>query len=231
MANQTFLPRPENERIDWLQDFADGLPDFAKKYGLTDDQVADVQKGLAFILAWYTYKNELEAHKTQVTAYFAEQLYGVPAGATGSVLPVQPVIPALIAPLPGILNRALAIGKSMKKQGVYTDADGQGLGLIGVDHNIDFNSLKPQITIKLVNGGHPEIHWLKHGLDGIQIFKDSGTGIFSLLAYVSHPPTIDNAPLPAAGTSAIWRYKTIYVHNDMPVGNYSDVVSVTVTGV
>jgi hypothetical protein len=230
MSTQTFLPRPENERIDWLQDFADALPNFAKKYGLTDEQVDDVQTGLAFIIAWYTYKIELESHKTQVTAYFAEQLYGVSAGATGSVLPVQPAIPALTAPPPGILSRALAIGKSMKKQIVYTEADGEALGLIGVEHNIDFNSLKAQITIKLVNGGHPEIHWLKHGLDGIQIFKDSGTGTFSLLAYVTHPPTIDNAPLPAAGTSAIWRYKTIYMHNDMPVGEYSDVVSVTVTG-
>jgi hypothetical protein len=36
--------------------------------------------------------------------------------------------------------------------------------------------------------------------------------------------------LPPQGTSATWKYKMIYLINDEPVGNWSDVVSVTVSG-
>jgi hypothetical protein len=49
--------------------------------------------------------------------------------------------------------------------------------------------------------------------------------------YDTYPNYTDTSNLPAAGTSAVWRYKAIYRYGDAQAGLWSDVVSITVTGV
>ena len=46
----------------------------------------------------------------------------------------------------------------------------------------------------------------------------------------TEPNTTDPTPLPVPGTSAVWNYKAIYRLHDEQVGQWSDVVSVTVGG-
>ena len=42
--------------------------------------------------------------------------------------------------------------------------------------------------------------------------------------------TDDLSPLPAAGHSAVWQYRAIYLRNDGDFGQWSDAVSVSVAG-
>ena len=49
------------------------------------------------------------------------------------------------------------------------------------------------------------------------------------LAIDTQPNYLDNSPLPPVGTSAIWKYKAVYILHDEEVGEYSDEVSITVT--
>jgi hypothetical protein len=44
------------------------------------------------------------------------------------------------------------------------------------------------------------------------------------------PDYIDKSNLPAAGITAVWKYKMIYLLKDEVIGNWSDVVTVTVHG-
>jgi len=44
------------------------------------------------------------------------------------------------------------------------------------------------------------------------------------------PDYTDPSPLPPAGTSAIWTYRAIYLKGDDKVGQWSDLVRITVTG-
>ena len=66
-------------------------------------------------------------------------------------------------------------------------------------------------------------------MDGLEIWGDRGTG-FAFLALDTIPDYLDTAPLPAAGTSAVWKCKAIYRLNDEQVGQWSDGVSVSVMG-
>jgi len=50
------------------------------------------------------------------------------------------------------------------------------------------------------------------------------------LAFHTIPDYLDTAPLPAPGTSAVWKYKAIYRLGDEQVGQWSDVVSIPVAG-
>jgi hypothetical protein len=63
-----------------------------------------------------------------------------------------------------------------------------------------------------------DIGWTKQGMDSIEIWVDRGTG-FVFLAVDTVPGYTDTAPLPAAGQSALWKYKAIYHQGDDRVGN------------
>ena len=44
------------------------------------------------------------------------------------------------------------------------------------------------------------------------------------------PYTTDNGALPPAGTSQVWRYRAIYLLHDAQVGQWSDIINVTLGG-
>jgi hypothetical protein len=44
------------------------------------------------------------------------------------------------------------------------------------------------------------------------------------------PDRTDTQPLPAAGQSALWKYKGHYIQADQRVGQRSDIVSIPVVG-
>ncbi len=75
---------------------------------------------------------------------------------------------------------------------------------------------------------HPNVGWTKQGMDGLKILVDRGAGAFSFLAFDTIPDYLETAPLPAPGTSPVWKYKAIYRLGDEQVGQWSDVVSIPV---
>lgn len=61
----------------------------------------------------------------------------------------------------------------------------------------------------------------------LEIHVDRGDGHgFVLLTYDTTPDYLDTTPFPA--TAAVWKYKAIFRVGDQRVGQWSDVVSITV---
>ena len=90
--------------------------------------------------------------------------------------------------------------------------------------------MKPSLNARL-EAGHPDILWQKNGMDTLEIWVDRGAGKGSVfLAIDTHPNYLDTAPLPAAGTGALWKYKAIYRLHDQQAGQWSDELKVSVTG-
>ena len=145
-------------------------------------------------------------------------------------MPVPPVLgvaPPAVAP--GIFVRASSIGMRIKKHNLVTEADMQQLGLIGEEQTLDILNAVPEITVRPVGGGKPEIVWSRGSFDGVEIWVDRGSG-FAFLAIDSHPNYTDTSAMPAPNASAVWKYKAIYILNDERVGNWSAVVSIHVGG-
>jgi hypothetical protein len=163
----------------------------------------------AYSQQWTAYKN---GNAAALGVYPAAPVFGVAA--------------AMVAP--GIFGRATALVARIKVAPGYTDSIGQALQLIGADQTVDVNSMKPVITSDL-DAGQVDIGWTKQGMDGIEIQVDRGTG-FVFLAIDTIPGYTDTAPMPAAGQSALWKYKAIYRQGDDRVGQWSDVVSIPVAG-
>ena len=231
MAKQSFLPRTDAGKLAWLKNFSSKLPAYAAKYGISPDEVNDTLLGALVLAFWLDYLNQQTQYMHKVAQYKQELMKGTAAGAAAPMAPVAPVmngVPGTV--LPDIIGRATSIGVRIKKHKDYSVSDGTDLDLEGAEIDVAPENEKPLITLSLVSGGHVNIDWAKGNMDGIDIYKDGGDGIFTFLAVDTFPGYIDNSTLPAAGQSALWRYKAIYRYHDEQVGEWSDVVSITVMG-
>lgn len=232
MSKHYFMPRADLEREQWMKNYSGKLSGYAVKYKIADEEVEDTVKGAAYLTYWMDYRNKLDEYQTKLTAYKNEMMNGVADGVDASLPPALPTFdPPPPAVEPGIIKRATSIGNRIKSSRSYTIADGNDLGLEGSVITFNPEEQKPVIQLHLIAGGKPEVVWTKGKMDGIEIYVDRGAGTYELLAFDTYPNYTDTAPLPAAGSSAIWKYKAIYRYGDVQAGFWSDVVSITVTGV
>ena len=74
-----------------------------------------------------------------------------------------------------------------------------------------------------------EVQWKKSGFTGVRIEVDRGNGIWVYLATDTVPHYLDTLAL-APGTTALWKYRAIYLEGDQVFGQWSDVTSIAVTG-
>ena len=132
---------------------------------------------------------------------------------------------------PGIIRRATELIRTIKAHPNYNEAMGEDLGIIGEEDTTDFSTIKPAISSKF-EGNKLWIIWKKGPTKGIAVYIDLGDGAGWRLAGYDFRPDFDvKEALPAAGQSAVWKFKAIHVDDDLEeAGQWSDEISVTVTG-
>ena len=230
MSKKYFMPLTNMGKFEWLQNFANKIATYATKYGISTSEVADMVASALFYAYWNNYNNQYAEYQKKLTKYLAELREGVESGSTASVMPTAPIIGTVPPSVsPGIFKRAISLVNTIKSKTSYTTADGNDLGIEGVESSSrNLEAEKPVIEIKLVQGGKPEIVWTKGDFDGVDIWVDRGNGTWVFLATDTYPNYIDTFNLPISGQSAIWKYKAIYRYGDDIVGLWSDVASIAV---
>jgi hypothetical protein len=228
MTTSSYMPSSDNGKADLLEHLATSLPSYAASFTISDEDLARLKAdAVAFRYTLLT-MGGMQACSQNWTNFKNHLRDGVGSGE-------WPVIPALPQPIAspvncGIIPRLSALIAQIKVNTNYTEAIGKDLWIIGSKQIIDLTTWKPILNIK-IQAGHPIIMWNKGNAAAIEIWVDRGEGNnFTQLAINTEPNTADNGPLPAPGTSAMWRYKAIYLLHDERVGQWSDVISVSVNG-
>lgn len=150
-------------------------------------------------------------------------------GDTGTP-PEEDIFPPAVTPVaPGIERRFRDLVKFIKAHPAYNHAIGEALGIEGdVQSGPDFSIFKPELRL-IRSGGHVLVIWGWQGqaafLDMLEIHVDRGGG-YQLLTYDTTPDYLDTTPAPTP--AAVWKYKAIYRVGDQRVGQWSDLVSITV---
>jgi len=230
MAKNYFLPSGDLPRVQWIKNFASKLALYAAKYGISEEEVADMVAAAVYIAYWVDFRNQNVDYVKKLTKFKNDVQNGVPPGSVLGIEPVPPTFPPPPAAVPpGIFVRAAKLGAIIKKKANYTQADGNDLGLEGSEQPQDMEKLKPVLTIRLVSGGKPQLSWKKQRTNSLEIHVDRGDGNFVLLATNTSTKYIDNTALPTGATSALWKYKAIYRFNNANVGEWSDVATITVS--
>jgi hypothetical protein len=220
------IPTDDDGKRDMLNNFAGKLPTYSATVGVSNAESTAVQADALFWAYVLEGKNQFDLFSSNWTTYKnLARSGGAPLGA----VPVAPTLPAAPPVVPAdIFGRLGRLVSRIKKHPGYTDAIGQDLGIIGAEQPFDPSTMKPVLDLTL-QAGHPNVGWKKQGMDGIEIWVDRGSG-FVFLAVDTIPDYLDTAPLPAAGTSAVWKYKAIYRLGDDQAGQWSDIASISVMG-
>lgn len=226
------IPKADPERVLWLNQFAAALNNYAAKYNILPAEVTVVKSMAVFFDYWIAALTSIRDFSAKVTAFKNNMANGVEPNAEN---PTEPGFPVLAPPPPmvisGIFPFVMTIVKRIKSHKDYVTDDGEEMGIEADDITMpDVQTLKPVIKHQLVNGGYPQLQWVKQQTDGVLI-QVNRTGNWEFLAIDTVPDYIDTHPLPASGSSAVWQYRMIYRLDDANVGQWSDVVSITVTGV
>ena len=227
MAKAYFLPTDDAGKDTLLTNIAGKLAGYQNTLGLSAGDVSTTVADQAFFHYSLTSQNAVANYAQQWTAYKKAARDGT--GTSLGPLPVAPTLgtaPAAVAP--GIFVRLRSLVVRIKAHPNYTDAIGQDLDIIGAVQTVDLATVKPVLKLKL-EAGHPNVLWPKAGMGSLDIWVDRGSG-FVYLANDTEPDYLDTAALPAAGATALWKYKAIYRLHDEQVGLWSDVVSIAVGG-
>jgi len=229
MTKRHYLPKDDLGKAAFLKNLALKLPGYAALFGITPDEVALVVNAAALFNHFMKSQEAFKTFNQANTAYkniFRDGPVGTPLGAL-PVFPTLPISPTLCPA--GIFT---IIGKMMarlKAHPAYTEGMGENLSIVGDEQVIDIYNLKPMLTYRL-DGERPLIIWKKGQADSINIYVDRKDGKgFVFLATDSYPDYLDTFPLPDGVVTVVWDYKGIYRIGDETVGQFSELIEVTVT--
>ena len=121
--------------------------------------------------------------------------------------------------------------ENIKAHAGYTTAIGQQLGIIGDEDTADLTNAKPTLTLKgPVVAGDVKVDFNKSISDGVLIESKRGSETtFTFLTIDRELHYQDTRANLGAGPETR-QYRARYMLNDAPVGNWSDVLTVTVPG-
>jgi len=228
MAKKSFFPDDFESQLNWLNNFADQIPTYAAKYGISAAQLLAIAADRDWLGYWYGVHSAVQTLAQNITAFKNEAAFGVAAGSSPSVTPV--ITPPAAAPIPvapGIFPRALSIANAIKVHKDYTLADGAALQLEGADiPPPDLATVRPALKLALA-ADHVDVGWKKQGTEGVEIWVKRGADDFAFLAVdTTTPKYVDTQPFPA--TEEKWTYKAIHIFGGGRVGLWSEEVSVMV---
>ena len=233
MPKSDYIKHRDDEFASQLATFKNNIGDHTATFSLTAAQItsqaADADY-LAFILA----SQEVCSNCSQQWTAWKDIVRDGTAP-PGTAQPVDAPMPDPVpAVAPGIEARFRALVKIIKAHPAYNASIGESLGIEGAAQTgPDFATFKPVLELEL-RGGLVFIKWTWQGqsayLDMIELLVDrSGSGGgFATLAQDTTPGYLDTTALPAAPVK--WSYKAIFRVGDQRVGQWSDVVTITVGG-
>lgn len=240
MAKKTYLPPKEADRKTFLGNLDDNLPGaLATKYGITTTEL-DRLKDFRLWYDWtFTVLESIRAKAEGYTGFRDDLAYGksIPQGPLtlppALVLPATPTKgnpPVPVTPLADGFGFVGSLANRIKNHADYAVADGNVLGLEGAEiPEADPATTKPALRAILGTGGKVELQWKKLGFTGIRIEVDRGSGQWVFLDIDTKPHYQDPAS-PAPGATVLWKYRAIYLKGDAVFGQWSDTVSIAVTG-
>ena len=140
----------------------------------------------------------------------------------------MPAQPAVAPPLPGLLTRFRAFGKRVKGSPNYTPSIGQSLRLVGSAAASDDANAKPRSKVRALPMFKSELKWPRLGFSGARTRSQrDGEPDWTDHGIKTGTTFVDDRPPTEPGKPELRRYQQIYVRNDVPVGQWSDVVEVT----
>jgi hypothetical protein len=200
-----FYPKTDGDKVTFLNSFMNGFSVEAVGLGLLP---ADITALGTAVSAYQT------AVGVKATAKAAAQSSGAACAATEAT--TQEALRAMV--------------RRIKASPTYTQAIGELLGIERGTTSSSSTTSRPDLQANSVLNAEVELSFIKNGFTGVEIECRRGAEVdFRFLARDTEAPYIDNrANLTSAPETR--QYRARYLQKDLCVGEFSDVLVVTVPG-
>ena len=229
MAATSIIPRTPAELCEWFNNFITGFPAASVALGFSTEEKDTVIAEAG----WVVYACRMSADATgmsQAWTDWRDRLLDEPAAPEAGPVPTTaaPAAPAGLPPAPGVISRFRACIRRIKAAPNYTSSIGESLRLVAVSPLVDDATAKPDLTAEPMANFKTRVRLPKRGFPGliVQARRDGETewtdfGVKTSAVFVDERPTAQS------GKPEVVNYRAIYSRNDQPVGQWSDVVTVT----
>lgn len=187
-------------------------------------------KGYNFFVFIEPENQSVQSFAEGYTGYKNLFLYGKGGGTLGSI-PVFTTTMAIPPPISEANLIALfrSVVQDCVNSGNLTEDIAKDLGILAPEDADTLSTGTPTLSVKIGQGGHVELHTPMGIYGAWEIYKNSGTG-YAFMNTCMNAQYTDASPLPALGVAVVLKYKAIYVLKNVQVGNWSNEVTVTITG-
>jgi hypothetical protein len=229
MPTTHIIPRTPAELCEWFNNFVTGFPAVSTTLGFSDaERDKIVSEG-----AWVIYACRTSADATSLSQAWTDwrdRLLDEPAAPEAGPLPTASAAaaPAGAPPAPGVISRFRSYIRRIKAAPNYTSSIGESLRLVAVTSPVDDATVKPDLTAEPLANFKARVRLPKRGFPGLIVqARREGEADWTELGVKTSAVFVDERPTQQPGKPEVVNYRAIYSRNDQPVGQWSDVVTVT----
>jgi hypothetical protein len=222
-----FVPTSREKFAGLLNTFGKEMPNYGSLLGFTKDEEDEAVADAAY-MGWIVRTEGIYADfASGFSTFYREARYQkTDLDLVAPPVPVIDTMPAVVKS--GIQARFAQKVRKAKASANYTESIGKALGIVSDSSAARINATdKPELKV-ILNGGYPELSFKLSGYEAVNIYRDAGSGY--VILKTAHRSPLKDTLLPAAGQTALYKYKAMYVENDVETGAISAEVSIAVAG-
>ena len=226
------IPRTEPELVLWYTNFAANLTSHAEALGLPTEAVSQATRDAEMLRFLVGHLIPVYQGAVQTRTAYKNIVKDGPLGTPLPAWPPQPVVvetqPASVPP--GIMPRLRQLVARIKASPAYNETIGRNLGISGDESAAPAGPPKPTAKASAQAGGEVKIEFSKVGFDGVLIEGRRGSETaWGRLGTDNYSPYLDTRPPLEAGRPEVREYRLRFIERDEPVGEWSDIITVTTT--
>jgi hypothetical protein len=229
VPNPKYFPSSLAERAAWYQNFTTQFTIRATDLGFTPadvDVITTDNAAFQFLLA---IAGTVDSYEKAMTAFRRLTLEG-DIGTPGVEIPLPPTYPPTPPTVdPGLFERLDQYVKRIRVAPGYSEEDGAALGIIpSKAPEVDPNEMKPDPSLIALPGNIVEVTYVRGKTDGIdiQMLIDKATTWENVGRYKKSPVSLQ-IPVGTDDLPRSVQIRARYVINDVVVGQYSDIDTIT----
>lgn len=222
MATNSFYPKNETLKINWLKNYAAKLPEYGVRCDISGDDITSSLKDTTYQL-WLLEQlhpaklSDLKAVETFVTQLLTDNSSAVSGHPEASSFTPPPPMP-----LPGIEQRLFSVCARIKASLHYNEDVGRKLDIVStvtkIDHPIpEFTACEELGVVH----NRIRLDFKKHRHDGVHIESNINGGDFAFLAISTVKPYLDECPLADGNTHEVREYRMRWWDKNVAHGEWS----------
>ena len=229
MASPQIIPRAPAEMCEWFTNFNTEFPAVSVSLGFTVEEKDNILNESSWVV--YACRMSADASSlSQAWTDWRDRLLDDPTAPDAGPVPSSssPVAPAGLPPSPGIVGRFRGYVRRIKAAPNYTTSIGESLRVVAAFSPVDDATAKPNLSAEPLANFKAKVRLPKRGFPGLIVqARREGEADWTELGVKTSAVFVDERPTAQPNKPEIVNYRAIYSRNDQPVGQWSDVVSVT----